>query len=114
MKDADTALLNSSFTDSAILQSIRTDKQGKIAVMTVPLRDFARVIGKMGKGDADERMRIDIIKIDGPLASVWGPYSFYYKGHLHHCGADSFQLLLKDGVWKIQYIIDTRRDEGCQ
>lgn len=114
MKDADVALLNSSFADSAILQTIITDKAGKVSVRNEDLRDFASQIGKLGKGDADERIQFDVVKIDGPLAIVWAPYSFYYKGRLSHCGVDSFQLLLVDGVWKIQYIIDTRRKQPCQ
>ena len=114
MKAADPDIIRRSFTDSAILQTITADKDGKTVARSESIEDFARAIGKLGQGVADERIQFDQIRIDGPLAMVWAPYSFYYKGALNHCGVDSFQLLLVGGVWKIQYIIDTRRKQPCQ
>ncbi len=114
MKAADPDIIRRSFTDSAILQTITTDKDGKTVARSESVEDFARIVGKLGQGVADERIQFDQIRIDGPLAMVWAPYSFYYKGELNHCGVDSFQLLLVGGVWKIQYIIDTRRKQPCQ
>jgi len=113
MKNADSALLASSFADSAILQTI-VDKNGKVEVKTEAIADFASQVGKMEKNILDERIQFDVIKIDGALAIVWAPYQFYYKGKFSHCGADSFQLIRINGKWKIQYLIDTRRREGCQ
>jgi hypothetical protein len=114
MKNADSALIVSSFADSAILQSIANNKEGKVEVKSEPVTEFASLIGKLKKDDADERIRFDVIKIDGPLAIVWAPYKFYYKGKFSHCGVDSFQLLRVNGKWKIQYLIDTRRKESCE
>jgi hypothetical protein len=113
MKNADSALLASSFADSAILQTI-VDKNGKVEVKTEAIADFASQVGKMEKNILDERIQFDVIKIDGALAIVWAPYQFYYKGKFSHCGADSFQLIRINGKWKIQYLIDTRRRQGCQ
>jgi hypothetical protein len=113
MLQSDAALIRSSFTDSAILQTI-FEKDGKTIARNDGVEEFARAIAKLEKGVADERIRFDVIRIDGPLAIVWAPYSFYYKGQLNHCGVDSFQMLLVGGVWKIQYLIDTRRKQPCQ
>jgi len=113
MIQSDAAKIRSSFTDSAILQSI-VEKDGKTKTRTESIEEFAQSISKLEKGVADERIRFDVIKIDGPLAIVWAPYSFYYKGQLNHCGVDSFQMLLVDGAWKIQYLVDTRRKQPCQ
>jgi len=55
-----------------------------------------------------------VVKIDGPLAIVWTPYKFYFNGKFSHCGVNSFQLVRFNGVWKIQYLIDTRRRAGCE
>lgn len=114
MKESDAGGIRRAFTDSAILQSIATNREGKVIASSETVEAFASIIGRMGKGDADERIRFDVVKIDGPLAVVWAPYSFYYKGQLNHCGVDSFQMLRVGGVWKIQYIIDTRRKEPCE
>jgi len=113
MKNADSALLVSSFADSAILQTI-VDKNGKVQVKTEAVADFARQLVGMEKNILDERIQFDVIRIDGALAIVWAPYQFYYKGKFSHCGADSFQLVRINGKWKIQYLIDTRRSQGCE
>jgi hypothetical protein len=113
MKNADSALLVSAFADSAILQTV-VDKNGKVEVKTEPVADFASALVKMQKGILDERIEFDVIRIDGALAIVWAPYKFYYKGKFSHCGADSFQLVRINGKWKIQYLIDTRKSQGCE
>ena len=114
MKGADAALVQSAFADSAVLQTISRNRQGNTIVRNEKISDFADFVGKQQKGDADERIQFETIKIDGPLAIVWTPYKFYYKGQFSHCGVNSFQLVRLNGTWKIQYIIDTRRKEGCE
>ena len=114
MKNADAAGIRSAFADSALLQTIARTKEGSLAVKNEPIATFAASIGKLPKGAADERIRYESIKIDGPLASVWTPYEFYYNGQFSHCGVNSFQLVRTGNGWKIQYIIDTRRKEGCR
>jgi hypothetical protein len=54
-----------------------------------------------------------MVKADGALAVAWTPYKFYYKGNFSHCGIDSYQLVRINGIWKIQYLIDTRRKANC-
>jgi hypothetical protein len=112
MKAGDSALLVSCFTGNAMLQTITKNNGGAMAT-TDSVSQFASAISKAPKGSLDERILFDMIKIDGPLASVWTPYSFYYNGLFIHCGVNSFQLLRTGQGWKIQYIIDTRRKEGC-
>ncbi|MBS1668439.1 MAG: hypothetical protein JST58_13770 [Bacteroidetes bacterium] len=114
MKNSDSALLVSCFAQNAILQTIEEKKDAGSFIKNEKVRDFASVIGKLPKTDADEQIVFDIVKVDGPLAVVWAPYKFYYKGKLSHCGVDSFQLLYENGFWKIQYLIDTRRKQGCE
>ncbi len=113
MKNADPVLLKSCFADSMVLQTISRDKEGKLLVRNDAPSGFIDFISKESPGNADERISFETIKIDGPLASVWTPYQFYYKGQFSHCGVNSFQLVRFNGVWKIQYLIDTRRRTGC-
>lgn len=49
------------------------------------------------------------IQVDGAMAHVWTPYEFYVNGKLSHSGVNSFQLFNENGVWKVVYILDTRR-----
>jgi hypothetical protein len=113
MKNADADMIRTSFADSAILQSIAQARDGKVTIENEKPADFAIVVSKLPKDAADERIVIDAIKIDGPLAMVWAPYSFYYNGKFSHCGVDSFQLVRINGEWKIQYLVDTRRRQAC-
>jgi hypothetical protein len=109
MKSADPELLKTTFSDTAILQTITKD-----GVKNEEIKDFIASISKYSKGDLDERIVVEAIHTDGNLASVFTPYSFYFKGKFSHCGANSFQLIKQNGEWKIQYLIDTRRKENCK
>jgi hypothetical protein len=113
MKNADSAQLVSAFDDSAVLQTIVVDSNGRTTARSYPVAKFAQAIGRIPKGAADEQIRIEALKMDGPLAMVWAPYHFYYNGTLLHCGVDSFQLIRVNGVWKILYVVDTRKKGIC-
>ncbi|MBO9690181.1 nuclear transport factor 2 family protein [Chryseobacterium sp.] len=110
MKNADPLLVKSVFAENAVLQTIT--KEG--AVKSESIQDFMASVSKFPKGDLDERIIVEAVHTDGNLASVFTPYSFYLKGKLSHCGANSFQLVKQNNEWKIQYIIDTRRKENCK
>ena len=108
-KKADSALVKNAFTKTVVLQTIT--KTGE--VKNEDLTAFARQIAQMKPSDLDERISFSEILIDGNLASVWMPYEFYFQGKFSHCGVNSFQLVKVNDLWKIQYIIDTRRTENC-
>ena len=114
MKNGNGVAFKNVFSDSAILQTITRNKEGKLRVKTDNVGEVANFVSKLKKDSADERISFETIKIDGPLAIVWTPYNFFYNGSFSHCGVNSFQLVRFEGVWKIQYLIDTRRRAGCQ
>ena len=114
MRNSDPISLSKLFTDSAILQTIARDKDGNTVIKTDKVSGFALLIGQMPKNMADERISFDAVRVDGPLAMVWAPYKFYWNNQLNHCGVNSFQLVRAGKGWKIQYLIDTRRVQGCQ
>ncbi|KYP15879.1 nuclear transport factor 2 family protein [Flavihumibacter sp. CACIAM 22H1] len=114
MRNRDTALLKAAFAPTAVLQTIAPAKDGSLQVRTEELAGFIKAIGTPGKDLLDERIQFGSILVDGPMAAVWTPYEFYLGTRFSHCGVNSFQLVKLDGNWKIQYIIDTRRKNGCQ
>lgn len=114
MKSGDGVAFKAAFADSAVLQTISRTKEGKTLVRTDDVAEFAGFVSKLKKDSADERISFETIKVDGPLAIAWTPYNFFYNGSFSHCGVNSFQLVRFEGVWKIQYLIDTRRKSGCQ
>lgn len=114
MKGIDPAKLKDAFADGAVLQTISRKQDGSFFVQDEKVNDFAESISKAKKDSLDEQIVFETIKIDGPLASVWAPYKFYYAGKFSHCGVDSFQLVRINERWKIQFLIDTRRRQGCE
>ena len=107
MLQADTSLLKTCFSDKVIFQTI-VNKQEGATIKTESINDFIQSIGKQTPNELDERIEFGAIQIDPLMATVWTPYTFYYKGQYSHKGVNSFQLVkLKEG-WKIQYLIDTR------
>jgi len=113
MKSSDAVALKECFTDSSIMQTIIYDKENKLLVKNESIYAFIETISHLPKDAADERIVFDIIKIDSQLANVWAPYQFYYNKQFTHCGIDNFVLVKSSGKWKIQYLIDTRRKDGC-
>ena len=113
MKNSDGEGIKTCFAKGAILQTI-VNKDSKSVVENDSVETFARVVQSMAKGLADERVVFDAVHIDGPLAAVWAPYEFYYKNRFSHCGVDHFVLIREEGIWKIQYLVDTRRKLGCK
>jgi Putative lumazine-binding len=114
MKKSDTTLIKSTMMESIVFQTITKNKEGETIVRTENVTAFLTSIATPRKEVADERITFETIKIDANLASVWTPYKFYMGEKFSHCGANSFQLVRQNGVWKIQYIIDTRRKQGCE
>jgi len=114
MKNGDASLFKTVFSDSAVMQTIIRNKDGQTLVKTESVDEFAAFVGKLKKDSADERITFETIKVDGPLSIAWTPYDFYYNGVFSHCGVNSFQLVRFEGSWKIQYLIDTRRKQGCK
>lgn len=114
MKASDTVLLETCFTESAVLQTFGRSKDGKAIITTQTPADFAKMVASIPAGAADEQIVFKDLKIDGPMAAVWTPYKLYFNGKFYSCGVNSFQLARLDNVWKIQYILDTRRKTNCE
>lgn len=113
MRSGDSAMVKAVFAEGAVIQTISTRKAGVPEVVTAPLQQFLNAVGTPHTDVWDERITVDRIMVDGPLASVWTPYRFYIGERFSHCGVNSFQLMKTDGGWKIIYLVDTRRAGDC-
>lgn len=112
MKAGDTTGLRAYFHPDATLHSVVTKPDGKTVVSAGSINGWFQGMQKAEAGDWEEELNYTELNIDGHLASAWTPYVFNYKGELHHCGVNTFQLV-KDGAegqWRILHITDTRRD----
>ena len=108
----DTLLMQSVCYKNLILESITEYKgQGKLDFETAD-EYYKQVANIPADVKIEERLLSYKIQVDGTLAHVWAPYEFYANGKLSHSGVNSFTLFYEQGVWKIVYIIDTRRAGG--
>jgi len=62
----------------------------------------------------DERIYDVRLRLDGNLAQVWAPYTFYLDGKISHCGVDALELLKDPSGWKVTQLADTRRRDNCR
>ena len=110
MRQGDSARVHRVFATPAQLHTITQEG----ALSETSLARFLAAIGTPHDEVWDERVSSYEVQIDGPLASVWTPYTFYRDTTLSHCGVNAFQLIRRPEGWKILQITDTRRQEGCQ
>ena len=110
----DSTLIKRSTSPAIIMQTIGRDKGGASVVKTSDFSNFLKsIVSIPDTTNFREKLLSYQIQIDGSMANAWTPYEFWINDTLSHCGVNSFQLHKQDGVWKIIYIIDTRRREDC-
>ena len=110
----DTTLLKAMAKGNIKLQSISVNKEGETVLTESDYFQFIHNIASIPKDRTFEEKILDFtINIDGNMANAWTPYEFWYQEKLSHCGVNSFQLMKEEGKWKIIYLVDTRKREGC-
>ncbi|RTQ51413.1 hypothetical protein EJV47_06310 [Hymenobacter gummosus] len=113
LRKGDSAVVRSTLAPTAVLHTIST-RGGTVQVQNENPRELLKAVGTPHKEVWDERISFERVLIDAQLASVWTPYQFYAGTQFSHCGYNSFQLVKLAQGWRIAYIIDTRRKDGCK
>jgi hypothetical protein len=112
MRTADSALVRSTFATGARFADI--DARATPAAIKYDTPDgWLAAIAKSNKR-WDERLYDVQWRVDGNIAQVWAPYTFYLDGKVRHCGVDAIELLRDATGWKITQLSDTQRREGCR
>jgi len=70
-------------------------------------------VGTLNPGQADEQIFDVEIKVEGPLATAWAPFTIAIDGELKSCGVNHFTLVKSETGWKVAYLIDTHTPEKC-
>ncbi len=110
----DSLAMRQTVSKDIILQSISKDKDGKASIKKEEFSQFLKYIVSIPETISFEEKLLSInIQIDGDMANAWTTYDFWFNGQFSHCGVNSFQLVKIGDEWKIIYLIDTRRKEGC-
>ena len=96
------AKFRAAFWPEAVLAVDRPDAQGNRQQTFSKVEDFARSIeaGALDSPPVKEVMHDPQVQIDGNIASVWTKYTFT-RGDYSAEGVDSFQLVRRNGEWKI-------------
>lgn len=111
----DSIIMKSVFHTDPVVQTIGKTKAGETKLMNEELEKVLKGIVSIPlETEFKEVLHDYVIKIDGDMANAWTPYSFYLNDTFSHCGVNNFQLLKQNEEWKIIYLIDTRRREGCE
>ncbi|WP_240042718.1 nuclear transport factor 2 family protein [Maribacter aurantiacus] len=111
----DSAGLANLVSEKIVLQTIGTGKEGKTILRQQNFEDFIRSIVSIPDSVKFREKLLDYsIQTDGAMANAWTPYEFWVNDSFSHCGVNSFQMVKQQGVWRIVYLIDTRRKEGCK
>lgn len=111
MEKSDTSIIKKGFSKNVVMKVVSENGVKKESV-----ENFLKQIADKEPNTPNwiEKLYNTEVRVDGKLAHVWTEYSFYVGDKFSHCGVDSFALIKLNGNWKIVYIMDTRRKEGCE
>lgn len=106
----DSLKLKSVCSEKMILQSISESKTKGNKLSNETSKEFYKSIASIPTSVTFQEKILNYnIQIDGTMAHVWAPYEFYLNDKLSHSGVNTFTLFKENDVWKIIYVIDTRR-----
>lgn len=105
----DTMKIKSVCADKMILQSIIEGQKGTRFEEEKPSEFYKSFSTFPPDLKFEEKILSYSIQVDGKMAHAWTPYEFYVNGKLSHSGVNAFTLYSENGIWKIIYLIDTRR-----
>jgi hypothetical protein len=112
MREADSTKVRSVFAEGARFASV-APRAASEAVQYASVDGFVASVGRSERR-WDERLYEVEVRVDGGMAVVWAPYTFYLDGQVRHCGVNVMDFLRANGSWKITQLTDTRRTEGCR
>jgi hypothetical protein len=113
MRTRDTALLRSTSVPSTVLQTAG-GPTGVGAPMTID--QFIERVGKGTGPGGTEVIKDPKVESDGEMASLWAYFTYTRGGEtqINHCGIDEFLLRKGPDGWKVFYVADTHRTQGCE
>jgi len=108
MRTSDSAMVRSAFDPGARFAGVDSTGTVRYQALDGWIRAIANSAGRWEEPLYDVQVRVD-----GTMAQVWAPYTFYFDKKVRHCGVDTFELLRTSNGWKITQLSDTQRRTGC-
>lgn len=110
----DTAAMRTVLGEQVFMHRIGRDPEGIPRLKNESIEDFLASMASLPDTLLIQERLLDYrIRVDGDMAHAWTPYEFYLQGNFHHCGVNSFQLFHDGELWRIIYLVDTRRTSDC-
>ncbi len=88
-------------------------KEGKPTLRVLTVDAFIRLVMETPE-PFDERMASVEVRVDGEVATLWGPYAFRVGKRLTNCGINALHCVRTPEGWKIAEVLSTIRREGCE
>jgi hypothetical protein len=111
MRTADSAMVRSVFAPGARFAMIDT-RNTPAAIRFDTVGGWIAAIATSNRR-WDEQIYDVQVRVDGNIAQVWAPYTFYLDKQVRHCGVNAIDLLRDGEGWKVTQLADTRRRENC-
>lgn len=111
MRSADSAAVRAVFAPGARFASVNA-RGGAAAIEYDTVDSWIRAIANSNRR-WDEQLYDVQVKVDGNMALVWAPYTFYLDKAVRHCGVDAIALLKGASGWRVTQLSDTQRRENC-
>lgn len=105
----DSVALKKVCSENLVLHSISESEKGPKFSIQKASDFFKSIVAIPLSMKFEEKILSYKVQVDGTMAHVWTPYEFYVNDKLSHSGVNSFQLFKENDVWKVVYILDTRR-----
>lgn len=112
MRMADSGIVRSTFAPGARFASVNSQAT-PAAIKYDAIDGWLSGVATSAKR-WDEQIYDVQVKVDGNIAQVWAPYTFYLDKAVRHCGINALELLRDGAGWKVTQLSDTRRREGCR
>ena len=109
MRAGDSETISALILPEALLDRISPNKPIEHGVVS----DWTNWVGTLKPGQADEQIFDVTINVEGPLATVWAPFTIAIDGVMKSCGVNHFTLVKVAEGWKVAYLIDTHTPEKC-
>lgn len=111
MRTANSDMVRAVFAEDARFVGVR----GRDGPATISASSPDGWIDGIGNSDGKWNEQIYDVRVlvDGNMASVWAPFTFYLDGAISHCGVNSIELLKDADGWKVTQLSDTRSQGMC-
>ena len=105
MREHQVEALRARILPDAIIVATQAREGAPSTSRTISAEDF--IAGTAGDPSVtlDERFtQTPLVRVDGSVASLWGPYELFVEGERHHCGVDVVQLVREGSDWRVSAI----------